>query len=86
MFDNLLSQEGAGEDIPIMLLANKTDKEIERQVQKGMGERLAKVSLLILSTKLKDLTDKSISSPSNHRTPTYRRAVFQRYDERKKET
>ncbi|XP_033941252.1 EF-hand calcium-binding domain-containing protein 4B [Pseudochaenichthys georgianus] len=35
-------KEGAGEDIPIMLLANKTDKEIERQVQKGMGERLAK--------------------------------------------
>ncbi|XP_033997891.1 ras and EF-hand domain-containing protein homolog [Trematomus bernacchii] len=35
-------KEGAGEDIPIMLLANKTDKEIERQVQKGVGERLAK--------------------------------------------
>ncbi|XP_054475361.1 EF-hand calcium-binding domain-containing protein 4B [Anoplopoma fimbria] len=35
-------KEGAGEDIPIMLLGNKTDKEIERQVQKGMGERLAK--------------------------------------------
>ncbi|XP_022605631.1 ras and EF-hand domain-containing protein homolog isoform X2 [Seriola dumerili] len=27
-------KEGAGEDIPIMLLGNKTDKEIERQVQK----------------------------------------------------
>uniref|UniRef100_UPI0037E97166 EF-hand calcium-binding domain-containing protein 4B n=1 Tax=Semicossyphus pulcher TaxID=241346 RepID=UPI0037E97166 len=35
-------KESAGEDIPIMLLANKTDKEIERQVQKGVGERLAK--------------------------------------------
>uniref|UniRef100_A0A4W6BRV1 Calcium release activated channel regulator 2A n=1 Tax=Lates calcarifer TaxID=8187 RepID=A0A4W6BRV1_LATCA len=35
-------KEGAGEDIPIMLLGNKTDKEIERQVQKGVGERLAK--------------------------------------------
>uniref|UniRef100_A0A8D3D8G3 EF-hand domain-containing protein n=1 Tax=Scophthalmus maximus TaxID=52904 RepID=A0A8D3D8G3_SCOMX len=33
-------KEGAGEDIPIMLLGNKTDKEIERQVQKGVGERL----------------------------------------------
>lgn len=35
-------KEGAGEDIPIMLLGNKTDKEIERQVQRGLGERLAK--------------------------------------------
>ncbi|XP_035013484.1 EF-hand calcium-binding domain-containing protein 4B [Hippoglossus stenolepis] len=35
-------KEGAGEDIPILLLGNKTDKEIERQVQKGLGERLAK--------------------------------------------
>ncbi|XP_047452202.1 EF-hand calcium-binding domain-containing protein 4B isoform X2 [Mugil cephalus] len=35
-------KEGAGEDIPIMLLGNKTDKEIERTVQKGVGERLAK--------------------------------------------
>uniref|UniRef100_A0A8C9ZDF8 Calcium release activated channel regulator 2A n=1 Tax=Sander lucioperca TaxID=283035 RepID=A0A8C9ZDF8_SANLU len=35
-------KEGAGEDIPIMLLGNKTDKEIERQVQKEVGERLAK--------------------------------------------
>ncbi|KAG7214917.1 hypothetical protein INR49_005192, partial [Caranx melampygus] len=35
-------KEGAGEDIPIMLLGNKTDKELERQIQKGVGERLAK--------------------------------------------
>ncbi|KAM9854296.1 EF-hand calcium-binding domain-containing protein 4B [Aulostomus maculatus] len=35
-------KEGAGEDIPIMLLGNKTDKETERQVQKEIGERLAK--------------------------------------------
>ncbi|XP_008291518.1 ras and EF-hand domain-containing protein homolog [Stegastes partitus] len=35
-------KEGAGEDIPIMLLGNKTDKETERQVQKAVGERLAK--------------------------------------------
>ncbi|KAM7396402.1 hypothetical protein PAMP_019445 [Pampus punctatissimus] len=35
-------KEGAGEDITIMLLGNKTDKEFERQVQKGVGERLAK--------------------------------------------
>eukprot|EP00064_Thunnus_orientalis_P000232 superscaffoldBa00000011_g232 len=35
-------KEGAGEDITIMLLGNKTDKEIERQVEKGVGERLAK--------------------------------------------
>ncbi|XP_060932937.1 EF-hand calcium-binding domain-containing protein 4B [Limanda limanda] len=37
-------KEGAGDDIPILLLGNKTDKEIERQVQKGLGERLAKDS------------------------------------------
>ncbi|XP_068459009.1 EF-hand calcium-binding domain-containing protein 4B isoform X1 [Clinocottus analis] len=35
-------KEGAGEDIPTLLLGNKTDKETERQVQKGVGERLAK--------------------------------------------
>ncbi|KAM6937073.1 EF-hand calcium-binding domain-containing protein 4B [Xenentodon cancila] len=33
---------GAGEDTTIMLLGNKTDKETERQVQKELGERLAK--------------------------------------------
>uniref|UniRef100_A0AAQ6AAE3 EF-hand domain-containing protein n=1 Tax=Amphiprion ocellaris TaxID=80972 RepID=A0AAQ6AAE3_AMPOC len=37
-------KEGAGEDIPLMLLGNKTDKEIERQIQKAVGERLAKDS------------------------------------------
>lgn len=36
-------QEGAGEDIPVMLLGNKTDKETQREVQKSIGERLAKV-------------------------------------------
>ncbi|KAF3689076.1 EF-hand calcium-binding domain-containing protein 4B [Channa argus] len=40
-------KESAGEDIPIMLLGNKTDKEIERQVQKGFGERLAKECQMI---------------------------------------
>ncbi|TKS73166.1 Ras-related protein [Collichthys lucidus] len=35
-------KESAGDDIPIMLLGNKTDKEMERQVQKRVGERLAK--------------------------------------------
>lgn len=34
--------EAAGDGITIMLLGNKTDKEEERQVQKSMGERLAK--------------------------------------------
>ncbi|KAK7891571.1 hypothetical protein WMY93_023534 [Mugilogobius chulae] len=34
--------EVAGDDIAIMLLGNKTDKEEERQVQSNMGERLAK--------------------------------------------
>ncbi|XP_037538701.1 ras and EF-hand domain-containing protein [Nematolebias whitei] len=35
-------KESAGEDLPIMLLGNKTDKELERQVQKEVGEKLAK--------------------------------------------
>lgn len=36
-------QESAGEDIPIMLLGNKIDKQLERQVQHETGQRLAKV-------------------------------------------
>ncbi|XP_064807607.1 EF-hand calcium-binding domain-containing protein 4B [Oncorhynchus masou masou] len=40
-------QEGAGEDIPIMLLGNKTDKESEREVQTRVGEKLAKDCTLI---------------------------------------
>ncbi|XP_062403974.1 EF-hand calcium-binding domain-containing protein 4B [Sardina pilchardus] len=40
-------QEGAGEDIPIMLLANKTDLEGKREVQECMGESLAKELQLI---------------------------------------
>uniref|UniRef100_A0A3Q4HJF3 Calcium release activated channel regulator 2A n=1 Tax=Neolamprologus brichardi TaxID=32507 RepID=A0A3Q4HJF3_NEOBR len=40
-------KEGAGEDIPVMLLGNKTDKETQREVQKSIGERLAKVSELM---------------------------------------
>ncbi|XP_004070242.1 EF-hand calcium-binding domain-containing protein 4B [Oryzias latipes] len=35
-------KESANEEIPIMLLGNKTDKEMERKVEKKMGERLAK--------------------------------------------
>ncbi|XP_061577360.1 EF-hand calcium-binding domain-containing protein 4B [Cololabis saira] len=35
-------KEGAGEDTTILLLGNKMDKESERQVQKELGERLAK--------------------------------------------
>uniref|UniRef100_A0A4W5P051 Calcium release activated channel regulator 2A n=1 Tax=Hucho hucho TaxID=62062 RepID=A0A4W5P051_9TELE len=35
-------QEGAGEDIPIMLLGNKMDKGSERKVQTRVGEKLAK--------------------------------------------
>ncbi|XP_054881373.1 EF-hand calcium-binding domain-containing protein 4B-like [Poeciliopsis prolifica] len=35
-------KEGNGGEIPIMLLGNKTDKEAEREVQKEVGERLAK--------------------------------------------
>ncbi|XP_036374436.1 ras and EF-hand domain-containing protein homolog [Megalops cyprinoides] len=40
-------QEGAGEDVPIMLLGNKTDKESEREVQDRVGDKLAKDSQLI---------------------------------------
>ncbi|XP_075996029.1 EF-hand calcium-binding domain-containing protein 4B [Genypterus blacodes] len=35
-------QECAGEEIAVMLLGNKTDKESLREVQRGMGENLAK--------------------------------------------
>lgn len=42
-FSPLCPQESANEEIPIMLLGNKTDKEMERKVEKKMGERLAKV-------------------------------------------
>ncbi|XP_061773883.1 EF-hand calcium-binding domain-containing protein 4B-like isoform X1 [Nerophis ophidion] len=34
-------KEGAGDSIAVMLLGNKTDLQIERQVQKSVGERLA---------------------------------------------
>ncbi|XP_012688537.2 EF-hand calcium-binding domain-containing protein 4B [Clupea harengus] len=40
-------QEGAGEDIPIMLLANKTDLEGQREVQGRVGESLSKELQLI---------------------------------------
>ncbi|XP_029909985.1 ras and EF-hand domain-containing protein homolog [Myripristis murdjan] len=40
-------QEGSGEDIPIMLLGNKTDKESDREVQSGVGKKLAKDCQLI---------------------------------------
>uniref|UniRef100_A0A6Q2X249 EF-hand domain-containing protein n=1 Tax=Esox lucius TaxID=8010 RepID=A0A6Q2X249_ESOLU len=40
-------QEGAGEDIPIMLLGNKTDKESERVIQTRVGEKLSKDCQLI---------------------------------------
>lgn len=36
-------QEAAGENIPLLLLGNKTDNEKEREVPKGLGEHLAKV-------------------------------------------
>uniref|UniRef100_A0A3Q4MVY8 Calcium release activated channel regulator 2A n=1 Tax=Neolamprologus brichardi TaxID=32507 RepID=A0A3Q4MVY8_NEOBR len=48
-------KEGAGEDIPVMLLGNKTDKETQREVQKSIGERLAKKLLhfcLIMSRRI----------------------------------
>uniref|UniRef100_A0A8C8DW39 Calcium release activated channel regulator 2A n=1 Tax=Oryzias sinensis TaxID=183150 RepID=A0A8C8DW39_9TELE len=35
-------KESSNEEIPIMLLGNKTDKEMERKVERKMGERLAK--------------------------------------------
>lgn len=37
------AQESTGEDIPIMLLGNKTDKQLERQVLHETGQRLAEV-------------------------------------------
>uniref|UniRef100_A0A671S8N1 Ras and EF-hand domain-containing protein homolog n=1 Tax=Sinocyclocheilus anshuiensis TaxID=1608454 RepID=A0A671S8N1_9TELE len=40
-------QEGAGEDIPIMLLGNKTDLDGQREVPLGVAEKLAKDFQLI---------------------------------------
>ncbi|KAL1257033.1 hypothetical protein QQF64_012578 [Cirrhinus molitorella] len=40
-------QEGAGEDIPIMLLGNKTDLDNQREIPVGMAENLAKDFQLI---------------------------------------
>uniref|UniRef100_A0A8C5DVK6 Ras and EF-hand domain-containing protein homolog n=1 Tax=Gouania willdenowi TaxID=441366 RepID=A0A8C5DVK6_GOUWI len=42
-------KDSAGDDIVVMLLGNKTDKESERQVQKGLGEKLAKDCQMIFS-------------------------------------
>ncbi|XP_058244146.1 EF-hand calcium-binding domain-containing protein 4B isoform X1 [Hemibagrus wyckioides] len=36
-------QEGAGDDIPVMLLGNKTDLEAQREIQFRVGEKLAMV-------------------------------------------
>ncbi|XP_025064894.1 EF-hand calcium-binding domain-containing protein 4B isoform X2 [Alligator sinensis] len=38
-------EEAAGENIPLLLLGNKTDNEKEREVPKGLGEHLAKNSV-----------------------------------------
>ncbi|XP_034032962.1 EF-hand calcium-binding domain-containing protein 4B [Thalassophryne amazonica] len=40
-------KESAGEEIPIMLMANKTDRQAERQVQRASGEKLSKNYSLI---------------------------------------
>uniref|UniRef100_A0A670I0A2 Calcium release activated channel regulator 2A n=1 Tax=Podarcis muralis TaxID=64176 RepID=A0A670I0A2_PODMU len=36
-------EEAAGENIPVLLLGNKTDNEKEREIPRGLGEHLAKV-------------------------------------------
>ncbi|KAK3570513.1 hypothetical protein QTP86_020086 [Hemibagrus guttatus] len=40
-------QEGAGDDIPVMLLGNKTDLEGQREIQFRVGEKLAMESRMI---------------------------------------
>ncbi|XP_078530078.1 EF-hand calcium-binding domain-containing protein 4B isoform X1 [Lissotriton helveticus] len=35
-------EEGAGDNVPVLLLGNKTDNEKEREVPNGLGEQLAK--------------------------------------------
>uniref|UniRef100_A0A8C6SI53 Calcium release activated channel regulator 2A n=1 Tax=Neogobius melanostomus TaxID=47308 RepID=A0A8C6SI53_9GOBI len=69
--------EAAGDDLTIMLLGNKTDKEAERQVQKNMGERLAKVCMLLLAIcqtyhyredREKEKTVNLVSSPEKKRS------------------
>lgn len=40
-------EEAAGDHLPVLLLANKTDIEKEREVPRGLGEQLAKENNLI---------------------------------------
>ncbi|XP_075409500.1 EF-hand calcium-binding domain-containing protein 4B [Tenrec ecaudatus] len=40
-------EEAVGDRIPVLLLGNKTDKEKEREVPRGLGEQLAKENSLI---------------------------------------
>nr|XP_012947602.3 EF-hand calcium-binding domain-containing protein 4B isoform X2 [Anas platyrhynchos] len=40
-------EEETGENVPVLLLGNKTDNEKEREVPNGMGEHLAKLDSLI---------------------------------------
>uniref|UniRef100_A0A8C3XG85 Calcium release activated channel regulator 2A n=1 Tax=Cyanoderma ruficeps TaxID=181631 RepID=A0A8C3XG85_9PASS len=40
-------EEATGENVPVLLLGNKTDNEKEREVPMGMGDHLAKVLIFI---------------------------------------
>ncbi|XP_014747025.1 PREDICTED: EF-hand calcium-binding domain-containing protein 4B isoform X1 [Sturnus vulgaris] len=48
-------EDAAGENVPVLLLGNKTDNEKEREVPMGMGDHLAKV--LYLGISLQGLKD-----------------------------
>ncbi|ETE58821.1 Ras-related protein Rab-44, partial [Ophiophagus hannah] len=57
--------EAAGENIPILLLGNKVDKEKEREVPKRLGEHLAK-DYSIIFYECSALTRENIKAPILH--------------------
>ncbi|XP_026557686.1 EF-hand calcium-binding domain-containing protein 4B [Pseudonaja textilis] len=58
-------EEAAGENIPILLLGNKVDKEKEREVPKRLGEHLAK-DYSIIFYECSALTGENIKVPILH--------------------
>ncbi|XP_026535034.1 EF-hand calcium-binding domain-containing protein 4B [Notechis scutatus] len=58
-------EEAAGENIPILLLGNKVDKEKEREVPKRLGEHLAK-DYSIIFYECSALTGENIKAPILH--------------------
>ncbi|EOB07096.1 EF-hand calcium-binding domain-containing protein 4B [Anas platyrhynchos] len=61
-------EEETGENVPVLLLGNKTDNEKEREVPNGMGEHLAKASQFITKRKNGILKGRTVYSSSFEKT------------------